>query len=168
MHAVQKTIPPQSCTANVRAGESATRFHTAIPSWLSRNQGGVCTHAVLLVSILATCCLHLLTHLDGIFIQGLVQVIDVHIAVEGIAGCTLHQPLNLSTAEVPSDLCQALQIHIMPQEGVGAHLRLRGQHVIYRLQGQTSDRSSSCVVDTCTVEVLQETTDFASLEPYQV
>lgn len=61
--------------------------------------------------------------LDVVLVQGLVQVVDVNIAVQRITGCALHQTLNLSPTEVASELSEPLQIHVVAQEGVGAHLQ---------------------------------------------
>jgi len=56
------------------------------------------------------------TNLDVVFVQWLMQVIDVNIPVQGVAGSALYKTFNLSTTEVAGDLCQHLQVHIMAQE----------------------------------------------------
>lgn len=62
-------------------------------------------------------------HLDVVLVQWLVQVVDVDVAVQGVAGGALDEALDLRAAEVARQLRKALQVNIVAQERVGAHLR---------------------------------------------
>mmetsp|Transcript_18438 Transcript_18438/g.48130 ORF Transcript_18438/g.48130 Transcript_18438/m.48130 type:complete len:560 (-) Transcript_18438:737-2416(-) len=61
-------------------------------------------------------------HLEVVLVHGLAQVRDVDLPVQRERDRALHQPLDLRSREVLRALCQADDIHILPQERVFQHL----------------------------------------------